>query len=77
VSNKPDIVTVLRAAAVIPDDLRSEDFRRLLFDAAETIEALRQTVIKREASKARQDETVEELRSVVAAYRAAAESEAS
>ena len=40
----PDIVDVLRAAAVMTDDLTPEEIARLFRDAAQMIESLRKLV---------------------------------
>lgn len=71
-NHSPDIVTVLRAAAVIPDDIQPTKFRRLLFDAAELIEQLRVDAKVADRSAARDAETITDLREVLAAYQAEA-----
>ncbi|MFD1702785.1 hypothetical protein ACFSCV_07185 [Methylopila henanensis] len=64
-------MTVLRAAAVIPGELRPEDFKALLFDAAEAIEKLRTDKAAQVVTAARSAETIESLRETVAEYRRA------
>jgi hypothetical protein len=74
-NDKPDIVTVLRAAAVIPDDIQPNEFRRLLFDAAETIERMRDHAAISGIEATRDARTIEDLRAVLAAYREGVENE--
>ncbi|RXF67563.1 hypothetical protein [Hansschlegelia zhihuaiae] len=74
-SSKPDIVTVLRAAAVIPEDIRPEEFRRLLFDAAAMIERLRDHAVTSDLGATRDAKTIETLQDALAAYRKAIEEE--
>lgn len=70
---RPDIVTILRAAAVIPDDIQPVKFRQLLFDAAELIERLRVDAKVADRGAARNAETITDLREALAAYRISAE----
>lgn len=76
-NDNPDIVTVLRAAAVIPDDIQPSEFRRLLFDAADTIERMRDHAAISGNEATRSARTIEDLRAVLAAYRKAVEDEPS
>ncbi|GLK78002.1 hypothetical protein GCM10008171_32560 [Methylopila jiangsuensis] len=66
----PDIVDVLRAAAVIPDEIQPVEFRQLLFDAAAAIEGLRTSVERHEGASVRDAKTIDDLRDIIAAYRA-------